>query len=236
MCDPHSAWMAASSPTCHTSLGPASLFRCPASPPGRGCPTLTPPLRHACWFRKSKSRGCCPPPAARSPLPAAWLLRGSDPRAPGKPARWGPPLCGCTYLAVVGACVPEPPAQAADAVQHQAPDQVVLHGPVGRSVGRVGTGECRLPREGPRLVGPRPEVLSQAGSSGWWGKSAGQPPRYSASAPDARDAPKEGLYWPLTCISPWPLPGRGRRWGGGTAGARTLPATFPGLTWLSRGR
>lgn len=89
-----------------------------------------PPSRQACWSRKSRSQGCCPPPAACCPR----LLRGAD---PGAPAGSRPPPRGCTYLAVVGACVPEPPAQAANAVQHQAPDQVVLQGPVGsRGAGR----------------------------------------------------------------------------------------------------
>lgn len=127
------------------------------SPTGRGlctcCPALglhrpsgvqrhlpgeaVPPSRQACWSQKSRSRGCCPPPAACCPR----LLRGAD---PGAPAGSRPPPRGCTYLAVVGACVPEPPAQAANAVQHQAPDQVVLQGPVGGRGGRAGTGECCL--------------------------------------------------------------------------------------------
>lgn len=126
--DPRSAWMAAPAPS-PTGRGlctcrPASGLHRPSGVQRHLPGEAVPPSRQACWSRKSRSRGCCPPPAACCPR----LLRGAD---PGALAGSRPPPRGCTYLAVVGACVPEPPAQAANAVQHQAPDQVVLQGPVG---------------------------------------------------------------------------------------------------------
>lgn len=128
-----------------------------------------PPSRQACWSRKSRSRGCCPPPAACCPR----LLRGADPSAP---AGSRPPPCGCTYLAVVGACVPEPPAQAANAVQHQAPDQVVLQGPVGgRGAGRGQASAVCSPSRGVRVVGKTSRTAPT------------HAPRYSA--PPTREVP-----------------------------------------------
>lgn len=95
--DPRSAWMAAPAPsptgrglcTCRPGLGPASPFRCPASPPGRGCPALTPGL----LVPKEQISGLLPTP--RCLLPAAPAWRG--PQCPGRvaaaPARLHVP-CG----------------------------------------------------------------------------------------------------------------------------------------------
>ena len=49
----------------------------------------------------------------------------------GEPWGWG-----VTHLAVACTCFLKPLAQAADTVQHQAPNQVVLHGPRARGTGK----------------------------------------------------------------------------------------------------
>lgn len=94
-----------------------------------------------------------------------------------------------SHLAVVGPCFLESLAQAADAVQHQTPDQVVLHGPevwdrgVGMEQGRAMCPEGLLVLWAlGRLVLCQAERSPQAG---WWGKPRGQAPDPACLLPGA---------------------------------------------------
>lgn len=78
-------------------------------------------------------------------------------------------LCGgVAHLAVAGTGVLESLAQAADTVQHQAPDQVILHGPEQgqRAEGSAGTGVLDLPRRGCVLWALGQQVLPEQGVQG----------------------------------------------------------------------
>lgn len=84
-----------------------------------------------------------------------------------------------SHLAVVGPCLLESLAQAADAVQHQTPDQVVLHGPEGggQSVG-MEQGRAVSPERLLVLWALGRLVLCQAEGSpqaGWWGNLEDKP-------------------------------------------------------------
>lgn len=173
-------------------------------------------------------RAAAHPPAACCPR----LLRGAD---PGAPAGSRPPPRGCTYLAVVGACVPEPPAQAANAVQHQAPDQVVLQGPVGgRGAGRGQASAVCSPSREVRVVGKTSRTA---------------PPTHPGTVgtvrlpPDARGASEERLQGPLanmrfsmsfgprsrcSVVSPWEGALLGRGQSRGKDASCHLPGASPG--------
>lgn len=92
---------------------------------------------------------------------------------------------GVTHLAVA-ACFAKPLAQAAGAVQHQAPNQVVLHGPrVGGTEKRMGTGGWCLPRKRMRFPALGQQAPHQAESSGWLRKHPRRPPHTSCLPLDA---------------------------------------------------
>lgn len=162
------------------------------------CPFL---LCHTCCFSKSRSPVCQLPQEGRylvslfhgsdpSVNLGLWLIVSAQcqsPRQTNDRAGQEQPLCGLTHLAVVCPCILESLAQATNAVQHQAPDQVVLHGPVGRRQ-RLGyrTGEWYVPREviwlmGPWLTGSMPS--RELTASKVVEKASRTTPRYSLSVP-----------------------------------------------------
>lgn len=142
--------------------------------------------------------------------------------------------------AVVCTCILESLAQATNAIQHQAPDQVVLHGP---AVGEGGTAEQGVfLGRGYGLCIPGPQFLPPAGSSRQWRKPPSLPPTCSLSAVRGLRRLQWETPWLLTLglpVSLTPqsqcLQGPLQRRGAEVQRPRPL-GTVPGLTWLRRHR